>query len=151
VRRAGGALLVAVVAGCAPAMPPPHPDVAGRPVLPSCGVEDLRGGSTRERANVDARRCIIAAWEDREPAELTRYRPNIEGQPPVTEIVRVLGDGRVELFHFAGHGGAIPGFWRHSTCDDLLYGDRAPVQPPEAADELAVFIPSECEARDLTP
>lgn len=149
-RRCILAVLLGALVGCAPTLPEPHPAVANRAPLPACGVDDLRDGPPRERTNVDARRCLIAAWEAGEPAELIRHHPELDGGPTTT-IFRALGDGRMEVFQYGSEDGTEPGTWRHSICADLLYGDQVPVEARDPTRELVSFILSDCEVRDLRP
>jgi hypothetical protein len=108
-------LAVAVfLAGCA--LLPAAPDwVTDRRPLPACGVELLteEGGM-----DGDARRCLLAAWEAGEEAELITRFTTAEGDA-TTRYLRVHADGSIEIFVDATLDALGSGQWERLACDSL--------------------------------
>ncbi|HSK92484.1 MAG TPA: hypothetical protein VLA76_00335 [Candidatus Angelobacter sp.] len=107
-------LLVALLAGCA--LLPAAPDwVTDRPPLPACGVELMtdEGGEDGE-----ARRCLLAAWEAGEEAELITRFTTADGDT-TTRYLRVRAGGVIELFVDATLDALGSGQWERWACDSL--------------------------------
>ena len=89
-----------------------------RSQLPSCGVEDTRGGG---QWNIEARQCFWEAYQAGREAEFVSTRPTVEGDP-FTVTLRVLGPSRVEIFIDATRD-AYGGGWHRLTCGSLALSD----------------------------
>jgi hypothetical protein len=107
-------LLTSSLVGCA--LLPAAPDwVTDRRPLPACGVELLteEGGMDAE-----ARRCLLAAWEAREDAELITRFTTAEGDA-TTRYLRVYANGSIEQFVDATLDALGSGRWERLACDSL--------------------------------
>jgi 4-amino-4-deoxy-L-arabinose transferase-like glycosyltransferase len=91
--------------------------VADRDPLPSCGTE-ITPPDGPGPAEAAARQCLLAALQSGEGAELQRDYKTEEGQP-VSEFIRVLSDGSVEVFVDATLDSYGSGAWERRVCDGL--------------------------------
>jgi hypothetical protein len=107
-------LLTSSLVGCA--LLPAAPDwVTDRRPLPACGVELLTEEGSMD---AEARRCLLAAWEAGEEAELITRFTTAEGDA-TTRYLRVRADGSIELFVDATLDALGSGRWERLTCDSL--------------------------------
>lgn len=148
--QAGGisialAALALAAAGCGGDGPPEAvvvlpgapAEVRDREPLPFCGEEDVQLGGAG--ADEEARRCLMERWRDGRRAELISTFRTAEGEP-ITEILRVLGPGRLQVFldnTRARFGG--PQRWIARICRGL---DARPSGPGTAPGRLDA---SRCE------
>lgn len=136
----GAALLVVIVAipllGLASYLPFGHPsvsapsvppEVSSRSALPSCGSE--RATTQTGPWNTAARTCFWNAYEKGQPAEFVTTSLTIEGDP-ITQIYRVLGPARVEIFVDSTQDKFGSGGWSRLECTSLASsGTSEPPQP----------------------
>lgn len=129
--------ITALLAGCA--LVPATPEwVTDRRPLPACGVElvTAEGGM-----DGDARRCLLAAWQAGEDAELISRFTTADGDT-TTRHLRVHANGFIEIFVDATLDALGSGQWERLVCDSL-----APVADDEDAD--LVFTEHGCQALTL--
>jgi hypothetical protein len=135
--------LTILVAGCGVLAPASQPDwITNRLPLTLCGVEDVAQGG--EGMNIDARRCLLAAYQAGDGAELISTQPTIEGDP-ITRYIRVHENGTVELFVDATQDAFGSGRWERYRCERLLTVAE-PNDPPDLVfpNDL-VFVEDGCE------
>jgi hypothetical protein len=99
--------------------------VRERIALPACGQERIRLDAN---ANVEGRRCLWSAYEERRPAEFITTQFSIEGDP-ITSIYRILPGGAVELFIDSTQDAWSARTWLHLACPGLSLIPDAPAQP----------------------
>jgi hypothetical protein len=99
--------------------------VADRDPLPSCGTEITPPGGPGP-AETTARKCLLEALQSGESAELQRDYKTEKGEP-VSELIRVLPDGSVEVFVDATHDSYGSGAWEHRVCDGLVAAEGTKV------------------------
>ena len=130
-----GVLLIVVAIGsaCIPVAIGQPEWAANRRPLPPCGVERLSRDGGVDR---DARRCLLAAWEAGEEAELISARTTVEGDL-VTRYLRVHGNGTIEVFVDATQDAYGSGQWERHRCEALV--------PATPGDESDVFTEEGCE------
>lgn len=129
--------VIALLAGCA--LVPATPEwVTDRRPLPACGVElvTAEGGM-----DGDARRCLLAAWEAGEKAELISRFTTADGDT-TTRYLRVHANGFIEIFVDSTLDALGSGRWERLACDSL-----EPVADDE--DPELVFTEQGCEALTL--
>ncbi|HEX5040256.1 MAG TPA: hypothetical protein VFW95_08995 [Candidatus Limnocylindria bacterium] len=137
---AGLGALLPVLAACSGFYPPDQPDwIVNRIPLRSCGEEGAEQGVGA--TNVDARRCLLAAYDAGEGAELISTRPTEEGDP-VTTYYRVHENGTVEIFVDATRDRFGGQRWSRYRCDRLAPADDV---NPDLANEERVFIEQGCQ------
>jgi hypothetical protein len=138
--------IAVLLAGCGLiGLPGPMPGyVANREVLPACGSEQSQHG---EALNVGARQCLLDAFSEGRAAEFITTQMSVEGDP-VTRIIRVFADGRVQIFADATRDRFGSGKWEEIRCTRLLpvgeYND-----PPDQFIPLdTVFVEDGCQLLD---
>lgn len=142
--RSLAVVVCASVLSCA-AQPSVPTVVADRPQLPSCGEEQL--DSPQARRNREARTCFFRSAMDGRPAEFRSWL-NASGRKSMSEIYRVLGVRRIEVFVDGTEDPQGSGRWERYTCDRLtpvaeLY------DPPDtvyAVEEVFVTTREHCTA-----
>ena len=131
--------LALVLAGCG-LVPAAIPEwVANRQPLESCGEEAHLPGST----NVEARRCLLEAYEAGRGAELISEQ-QITAERVVTRYMRVHENGTIELFVDATRDPLGSGGWERQTCGQML--------PAEEVRDVwidEVFIILDCDAQPV--
>lgn len=122
--RAAAVLAGVLATGCGllPSAPPEW--VVNRNPLPSCGEEVLEQG---EVGDVEARTCLLEAYQEGRAAELVSTFPTIEGDP-ITRYVRVHENGVVEIFHDATRDSFGSGEWERIRCEALIPAADPPGQ-----------------------
>jgi hypothetical protein len=125
---------------------PPPAWVTDREPLESCGTEDVGQGGVG--MDVGARRCLLAAYEAGEGAELVTTQPSVEGDP-ITRIIRVHPDGTVEILYDATKDRYGSGSWQLLRCDRLFSVAEANDPPDTVYPDDMVFVEDRCE--DVTP
>lgn len=112
--------------------PPAAPSFEDAPVavrerlaLPFCGEETAR---LNDGFNIEGRRCLWAAYQQRQPAEFITTRWSIEGDP-LTWIYRVLPNGAVEVFIDSTQDRWSARTWLHLACPGLSLIEGDPAQP----------------------
>lgn len=137
------AVLVAILgllAACTGDFAADDPDwIVNRLPLASCGVETIEANGLP--LDVDARSCLLDAFQDGAGAELISTRPTDEGDP-VTRYYRVHENGTVELFVDATRDRFGSQRWMRYRCDRLVPADDV---NPDLANEERVFIELGCE------
>jgi hypothetical protein len=123
-------------AGCGASIPNAPDWIVNRQPLPFCGEETVGpdGGH-----NLDARRCLLAAFESGGEGELISHATTIEGDPR-TQLTRVHANG-VEIFVDATSDRFGAGRWVRLTCQSLTAVDDATAAP--------VFTEDECEEQPI--
>lgn len=129
--------LAVLLAGCA--LVPATPEwVTDRRQLPACGVELV---TSEGGMDGDARRCLLAAWEEGEEAELISRFTTADGDT-TTRYMRVHANGFIEIFVDATLDALGSGRWERLACDSL-----APVA--DDGDPELVFTEQGCETLTL--
>ena len=106
--------VTAFLAGCA--LVPATPEwVTDRRPLPACGVELVTAEGGME---ADARRCLLAAWEAGDEAELISRFTTADGDT-TTRYLRVHANGSIEIFVDATLDALGSGRWERLECDSL--------------------------------
>jgi hypothetical protein len=124
-------------------MSDPPPDwVTNRLPLESCGTEDYGHG---EGADVEARTCLLEAFEDGRGAELITTQTSVEGAP-IVRYIRVHDNGTVEIFHDATCDDFGSGTWERLRCERLVAVEELNDPPDLAFPETDVFVEDGCEA-----
>lgn len=148
VTRAARALtaIAVLLAGCGLiGIPGPMPDyVANREVLPACGSEQSQHG---EALNVGARQCLLEAFSEGRAAEFITTQMTVEGDP-VMRIIRVLADGRVQIFADATRDRFGSGQWEEIRCTRLLPVSEYNDPPDEVMSLDTVFVEDGCQRLD---
>jgi hypothetical protein len=116
--------LIAVVAlgvtatGCSSLFAPgPPAQFTNRPQLPACGQEMYGRG---EGMDVDARTCLMSAFEDGSPAELVSTRLSVEGEPVVTYFRVWPAPGvPVEIYTDSSRDSFRSAAWTYQACERL--------------------------------
>ena len=130
-RSAAGLAAAAIVAGCG-ILPGPAPEwVVNRQPLESCGTETAVG------VNVEARMCLLEAFEAGHGAELISTQMTEEGDP-VTSYFRVHENGVVEVFSDATQDRFGSGEWERRVCDRVVPAPDDQVFVAEDCEELPV-------------
>lgn len=130
----------ALLTACSGFYPPAEPDwIVNRIPLESCGVEALEQAGLD--LNVEARTCLLAAFEAGEGAELISTSPTEEGDP-ITTYYRVHQNGTVEIFVDATQDRFGVQRWQRFRCDRLVPADDV---NPGLATEERVFVEQDCE------
>ena len=138
-RAAAGALLAMALAGCADFFTPAQPDwIVNRQPLESCGVEEISANGLG--VNVDARTCLLTAFQSGDGAELISTRPTEEGDP-ITSYYRVHENGTIELFVDATRDRFGARTWERYSCGTLASAED---MNPDLANEDRVFIELDC-------
>ena len=131
----GGALLAA----CSSFYPPDQPDwIVNRLPLESCGVETIEANGLT--LNVEARTCLLVAFQNGGGRELISTQATEEGDP-ITRYYRVHENGTVEIFVDATQDRFGSQRWERYRCDRLLPADD---MNPDLANEERVFIEDGC-------
>jgi hypothetical protein len=117
-------LLVGALLGACALVPAEPEWVTNRRPLPACGVEWV---SPEGGMDGDARRCLLAAWEAGEEAELITHLSTADGDA-VTRFVRVHANGTNEIFVDATLDALGSGRWERFGCDAI-----APVEDGDDA------------------
>ena len=131
--------MATALAGCVDFFAPQQPDwILNRQPLESCGVEDVTANGLG--VNVDARRCLLTAFQSGAGAELISTRATEEGDP-VTSYYRVHENGTIELFVDATHDRFGARTWGRYSCGTLVSADE---MNPNLANEDRVFIEVDC-------
>lgn len=91
--------------------------------LPFCGEETAR---QNQGFDIEGRRCMWGAYQQRQPAEFISTQWSIEGDP-LTWIYRVLPSGAVEVFIDSTQDQWSARTWLHLACPglSLIEGDLA--------------------------
>ena len=131
--RALGVSAAAALLGACAILPAEPQWVTERRPLPACGIEWVAPEGGRD---ADARRCLLAAWEAGEDAELITHLTTTDGDA-VTRFVRVHTNGTIEIFVDATLDALGSGRWERLGCDALV-----PV--PEGDDATLVFSEQGC-------
>jgi hypothetical protein len=140
VRAVVGVAVLLGMAGCSSFYPPDQPDwIVNRIPLESCGVETIGGAGIP--LNLDARTCLLAAFQAGEGAELISTRASEEGDP-ITTYYRVHENGTVEIFVDATRDRLGSQRWERYRCDRLASSDDV---HPDLANEERVFVEEGCE------
>jgi hypothetical protein len=133
------AVIATALVGCG-LLPAALPEwVANRQPLPSCGEESHLPGST----NVEARRCLLQAFEQGRGAELVSTQ-QITDERTVTRYMRVHENGTIELFVDATKDPLGSGSWERETCGQML--------PAEEVRDVwieEVFIILDCDEQPI--
>ena len=129
-----------LLAGCGIFSGPPPDWVTNRQPLDSCGEEDYGRG---EGVDVEARQCLLAAFEAGRGAELITTMTSVEGDP-VTRYIRVHENGTVEIFHDASRDQYGSGGWERSRCERLVPVEEANDPPDLSFPEHDVFVEEDC-------
>ena len=93
--------------------------VANRTPLDSCGEERQVRGDT----DVEARQCLLDAFEAGQAAELISTEAITEGRE-VTRYIRVHEDGTIEMLTDMTRDSLGPGGWKRETCGQLLSAEE---------------------------
>lgn len=99
--------------------------VADRDPLPSCG-DEITPPTGPGPEEVAARQCLLEAFQSGGGGELRRDFKTPQGNP-VTEILRVLPDGSVEVFVDATRDVEGSGRWERRVCDGVAAVEGAAV------------------------
>ena len=138
------AALITLLDGCSSLYPPDEPDwIVNRIPLESCGVETLEQAGLD--LNVEARTCLLTAFQNGEGAELISTSTTEEGDP-ITTYYRVHENGTVELFVDATQDAFGSQRWERYRCDRLVPADDI---NPDLANEERVFIEQGCRELPL--
>ena len=139
-RVAAGALVaMGLLVGCTAFFAPQQPDwIVNRQPLEGCGHETIEGDGLP--MNVDGRRCLLAALQAGDGAELISTQTTEEGDP-VTTYYRVHENGTIELFVDATRDRFGSRTWERYRCDSLVPIDQI---DPDRAGEERVFIELDC-------
>ena len=132
--------VILTLAGCT--LLASEPDwITNRFPVESCGVEDVGqdGGM-----NVQARRCLLAAYQAGAGAELISTQVSVEGDP-IRRFIRVHENGTVELFVDATRDRYGSGEWERYRCERLLPVADANDPPDLVFPNELVFVEDACE------
>lgn len=141
-RRALATMLAVLVTGCG-LLPSTPPDwVVNRLPLDACGEEVAGHG---EGLNVEARTCLLDAFEDGRGAELISTLTSVEGDP-ITRYTRVHENGTVEIFVDATRDRYGSGSWERLRCDGLVRVEAFNDPPDDVMPAEWVFVEDGCEA-----
>jgi hypothetical protein len=119
--------------------------VTNRLPLESCGAEDV---GQEGDMNVQARQCLLAAYQAGAGAELISTQVSIEGDP-ITRFIRVHENGTVELFVDATRDAYGSGEWERYRCERLVPVADANDPPDLVFPDEFVFIEDGCEPLPL--
>jgi hypothetical protein len=133
-------ILAALVAGCGFISEPPPDWVTNRLPLESCGTEDYGRG---EGVDVEARTCLLEAFEDGRGAELVTTRTSVEGDP-IARYIRVHENGTVEIFVDASRDLFGSGAWERLRCERLVPVEEFNDPPDLVFPETDVFVEDGC-------
>ena len=136
--RPAAVVAAVVLAGCGLLVAPDW--VVNRHPLPSCGEEVLEQG---EAGDVDARTCLLEAYEEGLPAELISTQPTIEGDP-ITRYIRVHENGVVEIFVDSTRDRFGSSEWERLRCEMLVPVDDANDPPDLVFPADMVFVEDGC-------
>ena len=137
-RRVALALAVGLLVGCTDLFPPEQPDwIVNRLPLASCGVETVDASGLP--ADVEGRRCLLAALRAGDGAELISTQMTEEGDP-VTTYYRVHEHG-VELFVDATRDRFGSRAWERYSCGILVPAEEI---DPDVASEERDFLELDC-------
>jgi len=138
--RALLAPMALLLAACSGFYPPDQPEwIVNRLPLASCGAEAIDPSGTS--INVEARGCLLAAFQAGEGAELISTQATEEGDP-VTRYYRVHENGTVEIFVDATRDRFGSQRWERYRCERLVSADDL---NPDLANEERVFVEQDCE------
>jgi hypothetical protein len=136
----GLGVLFASLTGCTGFYASDQPDwIVNRIPLESCGVETIEGNGLG--LNVEARRCLLEAFQNGDGRELISTTSTEEGDP-VSVYYRVHENGTVEIFVDATRDKFSARPWTRFRCDELTPTDRV---NPDLANADRVFVESGCE------
>ena len=138
--RAALPLMVSLAAcGLLPSISPDW--VVNRLPLESCGEEVAGHG---EGLDVEARSCLLEAFDDRRGAELISTFTSVEGDP-IRRYTRVHANGTVELFVDATRDRFGSGEWERLRCDRLVPVEEFNDPPDNVMPAEWVFVEEGCE------
>jgi hypothetical protein len=128
-----------LLAGCAFLVQPDW--IVNRLPLELCGTEHVDQGGDFD---VEARRCLLAAYDAGEGAELITTQQSVEGDP-ITRFIRVHVNGTVEMFVDATQDRFGSGEWERYRCERLLPVGEANDPPDTVFPAGMVFVEDGCE------
>ena len=139
-RVAAGALIaVGLLVGCTAFFASEQPDwIVNRQPLEGCGHETVEDNGIP--ADVEGRRCLLAALRAGDGAELISTQTTEEGDP-VTTYYRVHENSTIELFVDATRDRFGSGTWERYSCGILVPVDD--IDPARASRERE-FIELDC-------
>jgi hypothetical protein len=135
-------VVLLALAGCGFFAAPPPDWVTNRQPLEPCGEEAYGHG---EGVDVEARECLIAAFEAGRGAELITTMTSVEGDP-ITRYIRVHENGTVEIFHDATQDQYGSGGWERLRCERLVAVEGSDDPDVIGFPEHDVFVELDCES-----
>lgn len=140
-RQVAALIVGAFVVGCGLVQGPDPEWITNRLPLTSCGVEEV---GVDGDFNVDARGCLLDAYEAGTGAELISTQTSVEGDP-IIRYLRVHENGVIELFVDATRDRYGSGQWERLRCDRLVPVAEANDPPDTTFPDAMVFVEEGCE------
>jgi hypothetical protein len=119
--------------------------VTNRLPLEACGTEEYGHG---EGVDVEARTCLLEAFQEGRGAELITTATSVEGDP-ITRYIRVHENGTVEIFHDATRDRYGSGRWERLRCEWLVPVEQFNDPPDLVVPETEVFVEDGCEPQPI--